>query len=45
VVGKNKSGESVGFSRLDELPEETAYDREMFRESSSKSTLVLPLFA
>jgi PAS domain S-box-containing protein len=44
TVEKLKSGTAVCFSSLDELPEEAVYDREMYREFGSKSSLVLPLF-
>jgi PAS domain S-box-containing protein len=44
TVEKLKSGTAVCFSTLDELPEEAVYDREMYREFGSKSSLVLPLF-
>jgi PAS domain S-box-containing protein len=44
VVGKLKNGEPVSFSRIDDLPEEAAYDQKMYREFDTKSSLALPLF-
>jgi PAS domain S-box-containing protein len=43
LVQKITSGEPVIISRLDDLPEEAAYDREMLLRYGTKSTTLLPV--
>jgi PAS domain S-box-containing protein len=43
TVDRLKCNETVAISRLDDLPEEAGYDREMFRRYATRSSLIIPL--
>ena len=45
VVKKVTAGETVIFSRLDDLPEEAAVDRESFRLHGTRSNVTIPIRA